>query len=62
MQYKSLADVNPRFYTPVSPFSNESIPYYTAYVAFQDPRNALNTITELSVFKKILASCMRYNA
>jgi hypothetical protein len=52
MLYKSLADVNSRFYTPVSPFSNESIPYYHAYVAFQDPRNALNTITGFSVFKK----------
>ncbi len=62
MQDSSLADVNFRFYTPVYAFSDEIIPHYLAYVAFQDPRNALNTITELSVFKKILASCMRYNA
>ncbi len=52
MLYACLADVNFCFYTPVSTFSNESIPYYPAYIAFQDPRNALNTINGFSVFKK----------
>ncbi len=62
MQESHLADVNSRFYTPVYAFSDEIIPHYPVYVAFQDPRNALNTITGFSVFRKILASCLRYNA
>ncbi len=53
MPYTSHANANSCFYTPVSAFSDEIVPYYTAYVAFQDPRNALNTIIGFSVFKNI---------
>ncbi len=51
MLYTSLAAVNFCFYTHVSAFSNQSIPYYTAYVAFQDSRNIPNTINEFSDFQ-----------
>ncbi len=52
MQDPFLAGANSCFYSPISIFSNESIPYYPAYVAFQDPRNALKIINGFSVFKK----------